>query len=379
VQNFEFIKKITATIENYNMLEKNDQVLIGLSGGADSMALFYALLLLREVYGLTVSAVHINHGLRDEEAARDEGFVREICAQNGILLSVFHFDIRKIAKENGLTLEEAGRLKRYKAFEAAAVDHGARKIALAHHLNDQAETVLMRMIRGTGTKGLTGIPAVRGRVIRPFYNLTRAEIERFMAENGLDYVTDSTNAEETYARNKLRLKLIPYLEEEFNPNLIKTLARMAQIAAEENNFIETMAEEIFQKCLVSGETGTLQISELKKSPAVLQKRVLRKTLQAVGGIKDVSFEHINDILKLADNQSGRRLNLPNGLTVTHNFGALVFSKEMQDANERFFYALPLSENGAETAVFVKETGVYVTAGAEKINCFRNFKDRKSVV
>jgi tRNA(Ile)-lysidine synthase len=361
------IKNMMATVEKYHMLEKGDGVVVGLSGGADSAALFHALLCLRPVFGVTVSAAHVNHGLRGAEAARDEAFARELCAARGVLLSVFHFDIAACAKEKGLTLEEAGRLKRYEAFEAARAKHGAQKIAVAHNLNDQAETVLMRVIRGTGVHGLAGIPAVRGAVIRPLIAASRVEIEGFMAENGLAFISDSSNDSEDYTRNKLRLRLLPYIKAELNPNIINTLARTARLAAEENDYLEEQAAAVYQNCLVPGGVAA---AVLKKVPVVLQKRVIRKACLAAGGIKDISFDHINDILKLADNQSGRRLTLPNGLTVLNSFGTLVFSNAQTAAPEGFSYPLPIGPRG----VYIKETGFYVTASPEEIKCFGNLNN-----
>lgn len=241
--------KVLDTVKKYNMLEKNDTVVIGLSGGADSVALLHFLISLREEYNLTLAACHINHLLRGEEADRDENFARKICAENNIDIYVLHSDINKLSAERKIGTEQCGREIRYSFFEDTAKTLNA-KIATAHTASDNAETVIFNMTRGCGIKGLCGIPPVRDNIIRPLIEITRSEIEKYCSKNGYEYITDSTNLEREYTRNKIRLDVIPVLKN-INPSLENTLARMSIQMRDNYKFIRNCAE----KALSDAETG----------------------------------------------------------------------------------------------------------------------------
>ena len=218
-------KKALATISKYHMLKKGDSVVLGISGGADSVALLHLLCKQREELNLTLFVVHINHGIRGVEADRDEGFVRKLCARWRVNFKAETFDVPKMAKEMGITEEECGRHVRYEAFENCLKANNASKIAVAHNLNDQAETLVMRLCRGTGLTGLSGIAPVRGHIIRPLIECSREEIEAYLEELHQPYCTDSTNLKEDYTRNKIRLNLLPYMEKEMNAGVIRNLAK----------------------------------------------------------------------------------------------------------------------------------------------------------
>ena len=232
----------------------NSHVVIGLSGGADSVCLLDVLMALSYEHKFAVSAVHVNHQIRGQEADADEEFVKRMCEKNGIPCEVLRYNCEELAKETRISTEEMGRKLRYGAFYKVAEKVRSEKdvsevfIATAHNLNDQAETVLMRIIRGTGVEGLSGIHYLRSvegnKIIRPLLDVKRDDIELYCAARGLEYVSDSTNFEPIYTRNKIRLNVIPMLEE-INLNVTDALARLAQIAREDRDYFASMTDAVF--------------------------------------------------------------------------------------------------------------------------------------
>lgn len=339
------------------------------------MALLHVLLRLRAEYGLFLAAVHVNHGIRGGEARRDEEFVGRICAERGIDLEIFFFDIKAFAKKEGVTEEEAGRMKRYEAFYKALNKYNANKIAVAHNLNDQAETVLMRLIRGTGTKGLAGIPAVSREIIRPLIERSREEIENFMKANEFEYKNDSSNSEEAYTRNKIRLNLIPYIKNELNPDIIKSLARISEISSDENEYIETMASEAYKKCVEKSKSGNISISELNKYSDVIKKRIVRiACMAAAKSLKDISYIHIMDILKLAEKTTGKRISLPYGLIVENSYRELIFSKEEGKIPGAFSYIVDIHSRKECEVTYIKEIDMYMTSSENEIKKLGNLNN-----
>ncbi len=240
------ICKVKNTIEKHRMLENITSLAVGVSGGADSMCLLHILSKLKEEYGIILKAVHINHGIRGHEALRDENAVRAYCEKAGIELLVFHKDIPYLAKEMGLGEEECGRQVRYECFSKAHCD----VVATAHSLSDSIETLIFNLSRGTGTKGLCGIPPVRdGNIIRPLIDCTREEIENYCKENGVPYVTDSTNLTDDYKRNYIRHKIIPALSE-VNEGYARNISSALEILRCESDFIDSEARRLIDgsKC-----------------------------------------------------------------------------------------------------------------------------------
>ncbi|HLR36336.1 MAG TPA: tRNA lysidine(34) synthetase TilS, partial [Tissierellales bacterium] len=209
--------KVLETIRNYNLIDEGDQVVIGVSGGPDSMALLYILLDIKKVIPFNIYVAHVNHGVRGEAANKDEEFVRNICKDLNFPFYSIKVNMYEYAKDHNMTGEEAGRKLRYDFFKKVLKKHGRGKIAVAHNKNDQAETLIMRFMRGTGIDGLKGIPYKRGNIIRPLLEINRDEIEAYIGENKIDTRLDKTNLEPIYNRNKIRLELMPYIEENFNP------------------------------------------------------------------------------------------------------------------------------------------------------------------
>jgi tRNA(Ile)-lysidine synthase len=233
-----------------NILEKNlispgENILIALSGGPDSVFLFHNLRRLRETLSFNLYASHINHMYRGKDAMHDEEFVRNLCDKYGIKLFVKRKNATEYAKELKVTEEEAGRVLRYNFFKENLREIGEGKVALAHNLNDQAETVLQRIIRGTGIDGLSAMSFQKDNLIRPMLNISRDEIMNYLHENNYEYCIDITNTQDIYGRNKIRLNLIPYLEQNFNPNIQYSLYRMSEAMERDKKIIEKYIESKF--------------------------------------------------------------------------------------------------------------------------------------
>lgn len=231
------ICKATETIEKYSMLRRGAHVIAALSGGADSVAMTHLLYTLREKYGFTLTAAHVNHGIRGENADRDEKFVRDFCEKLGIKLDVLRADVPRLAQESGEGIEECGRRVRYEFFKE--INPNA-VVATAHNLNDNAETLLFRICRGSGIKGLGSIPPTRGNIIRPLIACSRAEIEKYCAENSLEYVTDETNLSTDYTRNYIRHEILP-LFMNMNPAFLDSAFRLSEIARSDETALSDMA------------------------------------------------------------------------------------------------------------------------------------------
>lgn len=257
----------------------NVNIVVAVSGGADSVALLHALCSLKEELGLSVSACHINHNLRGEESDGDEQYVRNLCEKLGVPLNVYSVDVRGSAKKHEST-EETARKLRYECFEKEATEKNAL-IATAHTASDNAETVIMNILRGTGTKGLCGIPVKRGYIVRPLLGCTREDIEEYCKSNSLRFVTDSTNLSDDYTRNRIRHNVIPLLSE-FNPSLITTFTRMTEAVTDDNAFIERFSQEKAEEC--KADDGKYDSRKL----SALERPVLRRIISRI--LKDSDVE-----------------------------------------------------------------------------------------
>lgn len=262
--------KALASIEQYSMLSGGGPVLVCVSGGADSMALLHFLYSIREQYSIILSVCHVNHGIRGEEALRDQRLVEDTCEKLGIPCETVALEVPALAKERGLSLEECGRQVRYEAFERLANQLNAR-IATAHTLSDSIETMLLNLTRGTGLKGLCGIPPVRGRIIRPLIAATRDEVEQYCCENNIKYVTDSTNLLRDYTRNRIRMDVILVLKE-INPALEQTIARELCVLSEDEKFLNGETIKALNACEQNGRYKVDLLLTL--NPAILNRAVL---------------------------------------------------------------------------------------------------------
>ena len=272
--------KCGLAIRRYDMLKKGDRLIVGLSGGADSCALLHFLCSIREEYSLNITAVHVNHMIRGEEAERDAAFAEKFCNDIGVEFHLYKRNIPSIAAEKGTGLEQCGREIRYGIFSEEAAGCPA-KIATAHTLSDSVETVLFHIIRGCSVNGLKGIPPVRGNIIRPLIFCERADIEDYCARYGIDYVTDSTNLSTDYARNKIRLQILPLMRQ-LNPLVNEAIGRLSETAASDDRFICEFAKKAADDFLFSGSTEQL----LNAEPPVLSRAVIMICSERLGIIPE---------------------------------------------------------------------------------------------
>ena len=355
------------TISKHNLICKNDHIVVGVSGGADSICLLHFLHTIKNDFNLKITAVHINHCMRGEESDQDNEFVVNFCNNLNIPIKVFSFDIYNKSKEENISIEEAGRKYRYYSFNKVLKDENATKIAIAHNKDDNAETILMRFFRGTGIKGLAGISYKRDNIIRPILDCLRKDIENYCHRHSLSYRNDSTNSMDIYTRNKIRLNLIPSLKRDFNPNIIDTLANMAKNFYDENNFLDNLANDALNNCLVekNNDKIILNIENIKNIDLVLQKRLLRLCLSHFNkDLYNVSFEHINMIIDILNKQTGKKLNLPNNLYVYKQYDNLIISKNTIhfENNLSYYYKIEL-----EKQLYIKELNKNILLSKNIVN------------
>lgn len=290
------IDTISSFITENNMLSHGDCVICGLSGGADSTFLLLVLCRLREKFGITVEALHINHCLRGDESDRDEAFCKELCKKLDIPFTVVACDVAAYAQEHSLSTEEAARKMRYDAFKRISV---GKKIATAHNADDNLETIILNLVRGSALKGLAGIPPVRDNIIRPLLPVTRDCIENFLASEGQRFVTDSSNLSDDYTRNKIRHKIIPLMKQ-LNCSVVETTVRSASALRDENSLIEELTDSAFQKSRC-GNT----LYNIADYPDVIIKRCISRLL--TDNSLPYSYTRLSDACKLV--ATGGKLNI----------------------------------------------------------------------
>lgn len=277
-----FEQKVEQTIRKHNLIQNNDRVIIGVSGGADSVALLLVLLDLQPKFNMSIEVCHVNHGLRPE-AVGEQGFVKELCNQYGIQYHVTEVNCEALAKQWGMSIEEAGRKVRYDFFAEIA---NGDKIATAHHMNDNVETVLMRMIRGTGLRGLAGIPYHRNNIVRPLLDVSRKEIEAYLKKRHQYYVTDGSNLVDIYTRNKIRLNIIPQIESQLNSSFVSTMANSIQSFKEDAEYFqEVVNDAIHDTCFIMGDVYCIHKERFAGLHRSIQKRVFQKLIFDMTGFE----------------------------------------------------------------------------------------------
>lgn len=340
--------KVLNTIKEFNLIENEDNVVVGVSGGPDSMALLYLLLYAKKHLNFNILVAHVNHGVRGDEALEDELFVRRKADELGLPYFSTNVDMVGYGDKHKISHEEAGRKLRYGFFRSILKPYNGGKIAVAHNMNDQAETLLMRIMRGTGIDGLNGMSYISGDIIRPVLNITRTEIEQYIEDNNIETVLDKTNLMPIYTRNKIRLELIPYIEENFNPNLTKTLWRLSQTSQNDTMFLQRYTEEKYlslvqsqgrNKIVLDGEKfGKLDIS-------IQQRIVILSITKIIGVFQGFSEHHISTITELFNiGNTGKAINLPNGLVAKVDYDRLIIEQKIEKTAKSFVNDLIIGYN-----------------------------------
>ncbi len=363
----EILQNIQNTVTKHGMLDNVQKVVVGFSGGADSTALLHFLYYFASEKGkkFEVVAVHVNHGLRGAEAQRDEDFVRDFCKKNNINLVVEKIDVYKLSKDSKTGLEEAGRNARYKIFNSVAIGDGLNKnfkIATAHTLSDNCETVIFNLARGTSLKGLCGIPCKRENIIRPLIDISREEVEKYCCFNNLKYINDSTNFEKDYNRNKIRLSVIPELKK-INPDFEKTVKRALVSLNQDENYLDLKSQEVFES-LKTKIRNEYNIKNLHGVPDPIQNRVIIKIIKSYID-KPVEQRHIYLVKKLLKNNIP--VTLPNKtLLICENY----ILKE-KDFSDNIFWEYPFN-----TTTFLTEIKTNIII---KVISFSKYLEMKSKV
>ena len=367
--------KVTNFINKHRMIEADDLVAVGVSGGADSVCLLHLLWRLSGEVPCRIIAVHIDHGVR-VESAQDAAYVERLCRRMDISFFLKKVDMEGYAKEHGLSSEEAGRQLRYAAYEEALTQYRRRnekcKIAVAHNANDRAETMLFHIFRGSGMRGLRSIQPVREHVIRPILCLERGEIEQYLAEHNLEYRIDITNDGDEYTRNRIRHHILPYAEQQICSGAVAHMGELADTLAETEDYLEKQTERIYEICVeevpaerANNRPESLHVTcpRLLSEEPVIYKRVLLACMERLMPYrKDITRQHISDMVKLMGKQGSKELSLPYGIKAYKEYDKLILSRnadvtvcrENGDETDKPYMIVPPTEialPSGETIVF----------------------------
>ncbi len=312
------LTKVLETIKRYNLIENGDRLILGVSGGPDSIAMLNILNDIRNDKKLHIEfdiiVAHVNHLIR-EEAKDDERFVKDFCKRINVPFYSKSIDVQKVANNNKIGTEEAGRNARYDFFDEVLAKTNSNKIAIAHNKNDKVETMIMNILRGSGTTGLRGIePIKNNKYIRPLIECERSEIEEYCAQNNIEPRIDRTNFENIYTRNKIRNVVIPYIKNEFNPNIIKTMDRLSELVKEEDEYLENTVKSKYKELILEEKEKEyiMDLKEFNKLEKVIKSRLLLYTIsRLLGTTKGIEKIHIEDIIKLCEKNIGDKYLTPN--------------------------------------------------------------------
>lgn len=365
------IKKIKETISQHRLIQQGDHVIIGLSGGPDSVCLFHVLKTLRDELDTALYAVHVNHKFRPGAAEDDQAYVEKLCEESGIACIPFVYDCGAIARELGMSSEEAGRKVRYESFvkvarslEQNGVAPEKIKIAVAQNAEDQAETVMLRLLRGSGPDGLAGMSYSRKegayQVIRPLLSIRREEIENYCREEGLGPRIDQTNSQPIYTRNKIRLELLPYLAKTFNPNITEVLIRLSKIAAEDKEYLWQEAEKEYQR--LQRTDGQLDLEGMQRLQRPIRRRVIMKALETAGLTQDITASHLEAADKLMKSgTSSASMDFPKNYGMRIQYGGVRFYQKEEKGKSRMPGArlkIEIIELGDKQTAYPKDAAVF---------------------
>ena len=331
------IHKVWNTIKKYHLIETGDILVLGVSGGPDSMTMLDILLKVKQANQISFDFVvaHVNHMIR-EEAKEDEAYVKNYCMKNNIQFYGKSIDVQKIANTNKISTEEAGRNARYDFFDEVLQNINGNKIAIAHNKNDKVETMMMNALRGCGIQGLKGIEPIRGKYIRPLIECERKEIEDYCKENNMEPRIDKTNFENVYTRNKIRNIVIPYIQQEFNPNIIETMDRLSQLVTEQEAYIQKQVADAYKEIVLEEEIDSdnpyivLDLKKFNVQEKVIKSNIILYTITRLfHTTKGIEKIHIEDIIKLCANNIGNKFLMPNkNLKIFIKNGKIKISKEV---------------------------------------------------
>lgn len=352
------IAKVKKTIAKYNLLEKGEGVIIAHSGGPDSTALLIILAEIARAMDLTLIIAHFNHGLRGRASDADERFSRNLAKKMGLSFSTGKMNGKSTKK--GVSPEDFYRRQRYDFLEKVAKDYHAQKIAVGHNMNDQAETVLLNILRGSGLEGLKGfLPKRDGRIIRPLMEISRQEIILFLKERGIAYRKDKTNENDVYVRNRVRSELIPYLTENYNPQMEANLAQMAEILRNEDEFIrQHLAKALQSPAVIKNKNQvSLNIHRVKKMLPAMRWRLFKTILEDLSPEHNgISFAHIMSLEDLTEkNTSGRKVVLPMKIEARREYDHLIVEKKINPEKAKSYHYKVLIPG----TIYVKERNVMV--------------------
>ncbi|MFA6939794.1 MAG: tRNA lysidine(34) synthetase TilS [Clostridiaceae bacterium] len=344
-----------AAIEEYHMIEKGQKVLVGVSGGPDSMCLLHILIELSRTLDFKVFAAHINHKIRGIEGDLDQEYVKNYCLSNNIPFYSGQYNVEEIARIRKISTETCGREIRYNFFKELSKKLSIDKIALAHNANDNAETLIMRLMRGTGLDGLIGIKPVRDEIfIRPLINVSRKEIEEYCRENNIIPRIDRTNSEAIYKRNKIRLELIPYINQNFEGDIIKSLNKLSRTLEPDIEYLNQASWEKYKEYCEENQGRVIIKKDAFFLPTAILTRIIRKAFFYVSK-KNYNLEscHVEDTIKLYGRETGRKINLPEEIVAINNYKDIILEVKAKKIEKNKMFKLNIGENN------IKELGLNI--------------------
>lgn len=338
-----FEQMVIDHIRAYDMISPGDRIIVGVSGGRDSVCLLFLLNKLSKEWGFSLFAVHVNHMLRGEESERDKAFVKDLCKVLDVPCMAVNTDVQAMAKAQGMSVEEAGRTARYKAFNSAARKLSRQsgtsysKVALAHHRDDNVETILLNLARGTGINGLKGMMPVSEQgdltVIRPLLAVGRSDLEKYVKDNKLVFVDDSSNFSEDYARNKIRLNVIPELQK-VNSRASEHISEIAGTLSQVRDYMDGQISRAMNRIVDRRDDSiAIDIRLLSDEDDAIRTGIIHRSIgELAGTMKDITRIHVRDVISLADKQTGRRIELPYGLVASKSYDNIIIRREKAKLN-----------------------------------------------
>lgn len=369
------IEEVLSTIKNYNLLAKNERIIVGVSGGPDSICLLHILYSISKSIGFTIIAVHINHMLRESYSQLDEEYVDNFCKSLDIKLFIEKHDILFLSKKYKKSVEETARDVRYECFNNIVKETSSDKIAVAHNLNDQAETVIMNMIRGTGIDGLKGMEFKRDNIIRPLLNIPREKIENYLHKNNITPRIDTSNFETLYTRNKIRLELIPFINKLTSKDLTKSLTKLSTLVKDDLMIINKHMDTLYLESISKSSDGNISIHLCNYHKYLIseKRRLLKHAIRLINGSSN-GFElvHIENIIKFIETtNTGNSIDLPNKLFVRKDYHRIIIGNKKLD----YIKIKPFNLNLGNNIIPFNSTTIYIDL--EKIH--KNVEDNYKVV